>query len=111
MKTATTSLCYAGCLAFVLPGIQRPILVMDYLRISPKHMMIIVSALVLMFGEFVGPVQLALLVVTALICVVSGISILVSIYNSMNERTSEIAVMRALEHVAVPSWGSSWQRL
>lgn len=34
----------------VLPGIQRPILVLDYLRISPKHMMIMVSALVLMFA-------------------------------------------------------------
>ncbi|MCP5080876.1 MAG: branched-chain amino acid ABC transporter permease [Alphaproteobacteria bacterium] len=34
----------------VLPGIQKPILVMDYLRISPKHMMIMASALVLMFA-------------------------------------------------------------
>ena len=34
----------------VLPGIQRPILIMDYLRISPKHMMIMVGALVLMFA-------------------------------------------------------------
>jgi putative ABC transport system permease protein len=31
-----------------------------------------------------------------MICVVSGISILVSIYNSMSERRGEIAVMRAL---------------
>lgn len=34
----------------VLPGIQRPIMVLDYLRISPKHMLIMVSALVLMFA-------------------------------------------------------------
>lgn len=34
----------------VLPGIQKPILVLDYLRISPKHLLIIVSALVLMFA-------------------------------------------------------------
>ncbi len=34
----------------VLPGIQKPIMVLDYLRISPKHMMIIISALVLMFA-------------------------------------------------------------
>ncbi|MEM8688720.1 MAG: branched-chain amino acid ABC transporter permease [Pseudomonadota bacterium] len=34
----------------VLPGIQRPIMVLDYLRISPKHLLIIVSALVLMFA-------------------------------------------------------------
>jgi putative ABC transport system permease protein len=31
-----------------------------------------------------------------MICIVSGISILVSIYNSMSERRHEIAVMRAL---------------
>ena len=37
-----------------------------------------------------------MLALTALICVVSGISILVSIYNSMNDRRHEIAVMRAL---------------
>ena len=34
----------------VLPGIQKPIMVLDYLRISPKHLLIIVSALVLMFA-------------------------------------------------------------
>jgi putative ABC transport system permease protein len=31
-----------------------------------------------------------------MICVVSGISILVSIYNSMNDRRREIAIMRSL---------------
>jgi putative ABC transport system permease protein len=31
-----------------------------------------------------------------LVCLVSAISILVSIYNSMNQRTRDIAVMRAL---------------
>ena len=37
-----------------------------------------------------------LLGITALVCMVSGISILVSIYNSMSDRKHEIAVMRAL---------------
>ena len=45
---------------------------------------------------FVRPVQTLLMVLTVLICFVSGVSILVSIYNSMNERRSEIAVLRAL---------------
>ncbi|MDX1948556.1 MAG: ABC transporter permease [Pirellulaceae bacterium] len=49
-----------------------------------------------LFKFFVSPVQSILLVLTAMICVVSGISILVSIYNSMSERRHEIAVMRAL---------------
>jgi putative ABC transport system permease protein len=44
----------------------------------------------------VRPIQLALLLMTVLICIVSGVSILVSIYNSMSDRRHEIAVMRAL---------------
>lgn len=44
----------------------------------------------------VGPVRIILLVLTVLIIVVAGISILVSIYNSMSERSHDIAVMRAL---------------
>lgn len=44
----------------------------------------------------VGPVQIVLFVLTILIIIVAGISILVSIYNSMSERSHDIAVMRAL---------------
>ncbi len=46
--------------------------------------------------SFVGPIQGVLLVLTALIVVVAGIGIMVSIYNSMNDRRRDIAVMRAL---------------
>ena len=49
-----------------------------------------------LFSVIVRPIQRALLCITILICIVSGVSILVSIYNSMNERQHEIAVMRAL---------------
>jgi putative ABC transport system permease protein len=49
-----------------------------------------------LFEIVVKPVQMTLLLLTAIICVVSGVSILVSIYNSMSERRHEIAVMRAL---------------
>ncbi len=45
---------------------------------------------------FVRPVQAVLLLMTLMVCLVSAVSILVSIYNSMNERTRDIAVMRAL---------------
>ena len=41
-------------------------------------------------------VALSTLALTVLVCLVSAISILVSIYNSMHERTRDIAVMRAL---------------
>ena len=49
-----------------------------------------------MFGFIINPIRNTLLILTSLICFVSGISILVSIYNSMSERRHEIAVMRAL---------------
>jgi len=49
-----------------------------------------------LFEVIVRPIETVLLILTAMICVVSGVSILVSIYNSMSERRHEIAVMRAL---------------
>lgn len=49
-----------------------------------------------MFAQFVDPIQWMLLALTLMICVVSSISILVGIYNSMSQRKHEIAVMRAL---------------
>jgi putative ABC transport system permease protein len=49
-----------------------------------------------LFEFIVKPIQMVLLALTGLICVVSGVSILVSIYNSMSDRRHEIAVMRAL---------------
>ena len=44
----------------------------------------------------VGNVRNALMVLTAMIIAVSGISIFVSIYNSMSDRRREIGIMRAL---------------
>lgn len=49
-----------------------------------------------LFERFVRPMEQLLLLITVMICVVSGLSILVSIYNSMSDRRREIAVMRAL---------------
>jgi putative ABC transport system permease protein len=49
-----------------------------------------------LFDAIVEPIQWLLLGLTVLIVIVSGIGILVSIYNSMTERRREIAVMRAL---------------
>ncbi len=49
-----------------------------------------------LLDRIVGPLRIVLLVLTTLIVVVAGISILVSIYNSMSERSHDIAVMRAL---------------
>ena len=49
-----------------------------------------------MLNDLVGNVRTMLLVLTGLIIIVSGISIFVSIYNSMADRKREIAIMRAL---------------
>jgi len=49
-----------------------------------------------LFEIFVRPSEYMLLALTVMIVIVSGIAILVSIYNSMSERRREIAVMRAL---------------
>jgi putative ABC transport system permease protein len=48
------------------------------------------------FATLIDPLQMVLLVLTVLIVVVSGIGILISIYNSMSDRRHEIAVIRAL---------------
>lgn len=49
-----------------------------------------------LFDNIVGNIQMLLLVLAILVVVVAGIGILVSIYNSMNDRRHDIAVMRAL---------------
>jgi len=49
-----------------------------------------------LFTFYVDPIRWMLLGLTVMICVVSGLSILVGIYNSMSQRHHEIAVMRAL---------------
>ena len=49
-----------------------------------------------LFALFVDPVRWLLLALTIMICLVSAISILVGIYNSMSQRKHEIAVIRAL---------------
>ena len=49
-----------------------------------------------LMNEVLGPIKVGLLGLTALIVIVSGIGIFVSIYNSMAARRREIAIMRAL---------------
>lgn len=49
-----------------------------------------------LFAEIVGPIRLILLVLACLVVVVAGIGVMVSIYNSMNDRQRDIAIMRSL---------------
>lgn len=55
-----------------------------------------IDEIVKLFQVFVDPIRWLLLALTSMICVVSALSILVGIYNSMSQRQHEIAVMRAL---------------
>ncbi|MEM9587153.1 MAG: FtsX-like permease family protein [Planctomycetota bacterium] len=49
-----------------------------------------------LMATVVGPLSGALLVITLITCVVAAVGVLVAIYNSMNDRKRDIAVMRAL---------------
>ncbi len=49
-----------------------------------------------LFDGIIGNLEAVLLVLAALVVVVSGIGIMVSIYNSMADRRRDIAIMRAL---------------
>ncbi len=48
------------------------------------------------FDTFLPTVSLLLLIISTLVTIVAGVSILVSIYNSVTARNREIAIMRAL---------------
>ncbi|MDR1492920.1 MAG: ABC transporter permease [Planctomycetaceae bacterium] len=49
-----------------------------------------------LFDQIIGNIQFVLIVLACLVIVVAGIGMMVSIYNTMNERRQEIAIMRAL---------------
>ena len=49
-----------------------------------------------LMGLIVGPLKNAMLIITLITCIVAAVGILVAIYNSMNDRKRDIAVMRAL---------------
>jgi putative ABC transport system permease protein len=49
-----------------------------------------------LFKNIIGNIEVVLLVFAVMIVLVAGIGIMVSIYNSMNDRLHEIAIMRAL---------------
>ncbi|RMG02988.1 MAG: ABC transporter permease [Planctomycetota bacterium] len=49
-----------------------------------------------LFDSLLGDIQAILLIFAAMIVIVAGIGLMVSIYNSMSDRKLEIAIMRAL---------------
>ena len=49
-----------------------------------------------LFRTIVGQIQIVLVIFAVMVIIVAAIGMMVSIYNSMNERRQEIAIMRAL---------------
>lgn len=86
-----TSVLVSTVSPFVVPGMQNLIN-----EGKEAQAVLPVKEIFDLMDLIVQPVQQLLLAMTALICLVSGVSILVSIYNSMSDRRHEIAVMRAL---------------
>jgi putative ABC transport system permease protein len=67
------------------------------LQRDPRAMAVMpVREVTVLFEGLVGNLQLLLLGLAILVVVVAGIGIMVSIYNTMNDRRRDIAVMRAL---------------
>ena len=76
---------------YLAPGLKRTINKDKFARaVTP------ISEIYGLFKTIVNPVKWMFLLLTIMICIVSGVSILVSIYNSMSERKHEIAVIRSL---------------
>ncbi len=63
---------------------------LDAQAVQPIHQ------ITFLLEKIVGNMQLVLIILAVLVVVVAGIGMMVSIYNSMNERRQEIAIMRAL---------------
>jgi putative ABC transport system permease protein len=78
------------------PELLAPGLIKSINKDSVAQAVLPIREMTSLFSTFVDPLRIVLLALTVMIVIVSGIGILVSIYNSMNERQHEIAVIRAL---------------
>ena len=78
------------------PELLAPGLIKTINKESVAQAVLPIREMTSLFATFVDPLRILLLGLTVMIVIVSGIGILVSIYNSMSERRHEIAVMRAL---------------
>ena len=78
------------------PELLAPGLIKKINKDSVAQAVLPIREMTSLFATFVDPLRIVLLSLTVMIVIVSGIGILVSIYNSMSERQHEIAVMRAL---------------
>jgi len=95
-REVTAILVLTASIAGAPPELLAPGLIKKINKDNVAQAVLPIREMSTLFATFVDPLRIILLALTVLIVIVSGIGILVSIYNSMNERQHEIAVMRAL---------------
>lgn len=95
-REVTAVLVLTASIAGAPPELMAPPLVKSINEGNVAQVVQPIREMATLFMTFVDPLRIVLLSLTVMIVIVSGIGILVSIYNSMSERQHEIAVMRAL---------------
>lgn len=98
-KAAATEKERRGRISAVVLGMRRGLAVMDLrydFQNRPDAMAVSPAEEIHTLFDLIGNVDKLLLAVSALVILVAGVSILVSIYNSMSERKRPIAILRAL---------------
>ncbi len=95
-REVTAVLVLTASFAGAPPELMAPPLIKSINEGNVAQAVLPIREMATLFSTFVDPLRIVLLSLTVMIVVVSGIGILVSIYNSMSERQHEIAVMRAL---------------
>ncbi|HEY2892586.1 MAG TPA: ABC transporter permease [Pirellulales bacterium] len=95
-REVTSVLVLTASIGGAPPELMAPELIKRINKDNVAQAVLPIREMTTLFATFVDPLRIILLSLTVMIVVVSGIGILVSIYNSMSERQHEIAVMRAL---------------
>jgi putative ABC transport system permease protein len=95
-REVTAVLVLTASIAGAPPELLAPELIKKVNKESMAQAVLPIREMTSLFATFVDPLRIVLLSLTVMIVIVSGIGILVSIYNSMSERQHEIAVVRAL---------------
>ena len=95
-REVTSILVLTASIGGAPPELLAPGLIKSINKDSVAQAVLPIREMSNLFATFVDPLRILLLSLTVMIVIVSGIGILVSIYNSMSERQHEIAVVRAL---------------
>jgi putative ABC transport system permease protein len=95
-REVTSILVLTASIGGAPPELLAPGLIKNINKDSVAQAVLPIREMSTLFATFVDPLRILLLSLTVMIVIVSGIGILVSIYNSMSERQHEIAVVRAL---------------